>query len=342
MRTFFFTILALLVFFGTASTQSLPINSQQFFLDERVIEVTLTTDLKKLKTEKKVPTMQPATIQMRFSDSVEVTEQISVQPRGEYRKNNCDIASLMLQFKNTTKSKLSKLKKLKLVGGCNSDAASEELLLKEYLLYKIYNHLTNMSFRVRLMHVNYKDSRQKTKGYSQYAFLIEGTSDMAKRNNCVEIENTYIVTEQTNRQHTTMVAIFQYMIGNTDWAVPRYHNIKLMAPKNDTLANPYVIPYDFDYCGTVDAPYAVPPEQFNTTSVKERVYRGFGRTADEINQALTIFNEKKEQIFYTINNFSLLRERVRKDMSDYIQEFYKMITNKKQVKSIFIDGARKD
>jgi hypothetical protein len=41
---------------------------------------------------------------------------------------------------------------------------------------------------------------------------------------------------------------------------------------------PYTtIPYDFDYSGFVDAPYAVPPEGVSVTSVKSRHYRGFCR-----------------------------------------------------------------
>ena len=36
------------------------------------------------------------------------------------------------------------------------------------------------------------------------------------------------IISATNRNMMTMVAIFQYMIGNTDWAVPNEHNIKLI------------------------------------------------------------------------------------------------------------------
>ncbi len=342
MRKFISILLALILNYAIGHGQSFPINSQQFFLDDRVIEVSFTTDLKKLKSEKKVPAWQSAHISMSFSDSVQLSEVIQVQPRGHFRKDNCDLSSLMLQFKNATSPKLSRLKRLKLVGGCNPGTSSEELLLKEFMLYKIYNHLTSMSFRVRLLHVNYKDSRQKAKPYSQYAFLLENIGELAKRNNCREMDSIEFHTESTNRQHTTLVAIFEYMIGNTDWSVPKYHNIKLLVPNNDTMAHPYVVPYDFDYTGSVNAPYAIPIEQLGINSIRERVYRGFGRTLDELNIALEIFKSKKEVILYTINNFTLLRERVRKDMIDYIEDFYKTIGNKREVKSIFIDGARKD
>src|SRR5687767_12923408 len=166
MKRFCCIILAFILCQATLG-QSFPVTRQPFFLDDKVIEVTFTTDIKKLRTEKKVPAWQPANITMQFSDTSTISEQIRVQPRGIYRKNNCDIAALMLNFKNPTAPKLSPLKKLKLVGGCSSSKNDEELLLKEYLVYKIYNFISVMSFRVRLLHINYKDSKEKIKPYSQ-------------------------------------------------------------------------------------------------------------------------------------------------------------------------------
>jgi hypothetical protein len=161
-------------------------------LDDSLIEVTLTTDIRNLRTAKKVPTWQPATITMHFSDTLEITEQIRVRPRGITRKDICDIASLSFNFKDSLAPRLSHLKQLKLVGSCNMGNTNEEFLLKEYLVYKIYNILSIMSFRVRLLHVSYRDSKQKVKSYSQYAFLIEDMKDMADRNNCVEVKNKKI------------------------------------------------------------------------------------------------------------------------------------------------------
>ncbi|MEO6452832.1 MAG: hypothetical protein ABIN97_02105 [Ginsengibacter sp.] len=335
-------ILIFLLHYHAAAGQTLPINRQLFFLDETPIEVTLTTDIKKLRNDKKTPVWQTTSIIMQFSDTSIITEQIRVKPRGIYRKNNCDIAALMLDFKNASSPGLSPLKSLKLVGGCHSNASDEALLIKEYLAYKIYNFISIMSFRVRLMHVTYKDSKQKVKPYSQYAFLIEDIKDLADRNNCVEIKNKTFNTEATNRQHINLVSIFQYMIGNTDWSVPVRHNIKLMVPKNDTFARPYPVAYDFDYAGLVNASYAVPDETLGTTSVTERVYRGFGRNMDELQTNLDIFKEKKEQIMFYIKNFTLLSENNKKGITRYLEDFYKIIDTKKSSKTVFIDNARKE
>ena len=340
MRRLCCIILTLVLHHQVTSAQSLPINRQAFFLDDKVIEVTFTTDIKKLRTEKKVPAWQPANITMHLSDTSVITEQIRVQPRGIDRKNNCDIAALMLNFKNPESPKLSPLKKLKLVGGCGSGKNDEDLLLKEYLVYKIYNFLSFMSFRVRLLHINYKDSKEKFKPYSQYAFLIEDMKDLAERNNCVEKKRRVFGLDGADRQQFNFVCLFQYMIGNTDWSIRQYHNIKLMAPKTDTFARPYVVPYDFDFAGFVNAPYAMPNEGLGITSVSERLYRGFARNMDELQINLEIFKEKEDMVMFYVNNFPLLNGKVKKDVIRYLEEFYDTIDNKKSVKAFFITGAR--
>jgi len=70
--------------------------------------------------------------------------------------------------------------------------------------------------------------------------------------------NQTFATEATNRQQNNFVSIFQYMTGNTDWAVPNYHNIKTDGTKERHHLPTISVPYDFDYAGFVDAPYAVP------------------------------------------------------------------------------------
>src|SRR5687767_5452231 len=107
MRKFCCIIFTVLLNLQVTLGQSSLLNRQHFFLDDRVIEVSLTTDIKKLRTEKKVPAWQPCSITMRFSDTLVISEEIRVQPRGIYRKFNCDIAALMLNFKNLSSPKLS-------------------------------------------------------------------------------------------------------------------------------------------------------------------------------------------------------------------------------------------
>ncbi|MFZ9388214.1 MAG: hypothetical protein ACO25B_10060, partial [Chitinophagaceae bacterium] len=89
-----------------------------------------------------------------------------------------------------------------------------------------------------------------------------------------------------------------------------------------------------------DASYAVPADVIGTEKVTERVYRGFPRQMEEVQAKLDIFRAKKEAILSAVRDFSLLSERTRKGMVNYLEDFFRIIESKAQVQSIFIDNAR--
>jgi len=141
----------------------------------------------------------------------------------------------------------------------------------------------------------------------------------------------------------TKVALFQYMISNGDWGVPVNHNIKLIFAKN-TDVFPFLVPYDFDHSGFVNADYALPPvlftERFGVEKVTERVYRGYHRTMEELQATLELFRGKKEAIHSLIMNLQPLTTRTRNGATGFINEFYKIINDSRKVQDIFIDNAR--
>ncbi len=320
--------------------QSQVVDSIKFFDEDGIIEMTLTTDIAKMQKEKGVNMFQPATVGLRFPDNSIVAEPVTVAPRGHFRREYCNIPPILIDFSTPTSPRLSPLGKLKLVIGCGSNGNDEQLLLKEYLIYKMYNLLDDKSFRVRLLKVNYIDTRNKVKTFWQYAFLIEDDKDLAIRNNCIKKPKAQYASESTDRETMTKVAVFEYMISNGDWSVPNNHNIRLIYEKNNPAALPYAVPYDFDHSGFVNASYATPNELLGTESVTERVYRGFPRTMEELQKTLDIFRAKKESITALINNCTYLQTKVKKEAVDYLNEFYKTINDKRQVQSVFIDNAR--
>jgi hypothetical protein len=110
--------------------------------------------------------------------------------------------------------------------------------------------------------------------------------------------------------------------------------------RDSSAAMPYAIPYDFDYSGLVNAEYAVPDEMLGTTTVRERVYRGFPRTMQEIQEASRLFQSKKQEIYDLIRNFGPLEKRDKDDMIKFLDEFYAEISDPGKAKRAFIDNAR--
>ena len=133
---------------GCSLLQAQPIDSVQFFTDDRVVEMTLTTDIRNLQTEKKLNVYQPASVVVNFPDNTLISEGIRLCARGHFRRDYCKIPPILLNFHNPTSPKLNQLGKLKLVIGCGTSGEDEQLIFKEYLIYKIYNLLeVNKSYR---------------------------------------------------------------------------------------------------------------------------------------------------------------------------------------------------
>src|SRR6478672_5599932 len=297
------------------------IDPVKFFESDSVLEATLSWDIGKFIRNSAKPEYFPATFSCKVADS-SVSEQIRVIARGHVRREICYLPPIKINFHNNTSPKLYPLNSLKLVSACFENSNGDQLLLKEYLVYKMYNLITEKSFRVRLMSLVYEDSNPKKKPYSGHAFLIESDKALGKRIECKELKNVRAHSEYTDRDQMTIFAIFQYMIGNTDFGVSANHNIILMQPK-DSTARPVVVPYDFDYAGIVDAYYAVPNEGLEIENVRQRLYRGFARSEEELNEAIAIFNKQKEPIYSLVKNFDLLTEKNRKIIIDYLDDFYK-------------------
>ncbi len=323
--------------------QDKVVSRKQFFLDTSVVEVVLKTDIKKLIKQKANPAFQPAQLTWKKADSTgDVKEAVRIRLRGNNRRETCNLASLMLDFRvEGENSRLKNLKEMKWVAPCMKSQDGEQFVLKEYLIYKMYNELTDKSFRVRLLRITFEDELEKQKGYTQYGFAIEHVDDLKDRIGCVEEKEKVYTFNQTHYYQTTLVSIFQYMIGNTDWSIGNYHNVKMLIPEDSPTVKPFIIPYDFDFAGAVNAPYAVPAESRPITKVTERYYLGAPRTFEMVKSITNLFMEKKGNINKLIMNWPLLNGFHRKEMANFINEFYEILESDKAIRTAFVDFANK-
>ncbi|HET6768815.1 MAG TPA: hypothetical protein VFH08_15490 [Chitinophagaceae bacterium] len=340
MNRIFSSLLIAFIIYLPVSAQK--VDRAKFFEEESIINASIEMDLKDLLSKKALKRYLPGTFTMTLKDGTTFTEKMEATARGNFRRETCYMPGLKLNFRKDSTSSLYKFKEVKLVNGCSPGSDAGQLVIKEFLVYKIYNLLTDMSLRVRLLNLSFKDVSGKRKPYTQFGFLIEDVDDMAKRNKMVEVEGTPYNTEQTNRDQMTLVTLFEYLIGNTDWSVPAYHNIKLIGPKDDRNVRPYVVAYDFDICGFVDPPYATIDEQLQDkiSTVTERLNRGFPRTMEELKIAVKLFNERKEKIIGVIKDNEFLNAKEKSRVVSYVEDFYKTINNDRELNRIFVEGGR--
>lgn len=340
MRKYFF--LSLLFFVAQfCQSQTNAYKRLDLFEKEDPLELSIKTDMKNLigKKEKGKPIY--SSLVWKSGDSV-ITSPVNVNARGNFRRQECYVPPLKFDFDTATAPQFKGLGGIDLTCQCKLGASFEQLVYREYMAYKIYNIITEKSQRVRLVKLTVEDVEGKKKPTTVPGFFIEDLDVTAKRNACHKIKLEKLHTENTDRRQMTLVAMFEYMIGNTDWSVYANHNIKLIQDTGIVNANakPYAVAYDFDFSGLVNAPYAIPDPLLGTENVSIRVYRGFPREIGELKEMAALFISKKEAIFAAINESKQLDSRTKKDMINYLDEFFDIIKDERKLKTEFIDNAR--
>jgi hypothetical protein len=228
--------------------------------------------------------------------------------------------------------------RLKLVTHCQSSASFQQYVLLEYAAYRLLNVLTPLSLRVRLATIDYVEADSERTLATRLGFLIEDVDDAARRNGLVELETGAVAVARLSRRHAGRVAVFQYMIGNLDWAMHAgppgedcCHNGKLLAAAPDAAADLIPVPYDFDHAGIVDPPYATPPPQVPVASVRVRRYRGFCIHNAEAQAAAAEMLTRRAELNAALASVPQLDERVRRRALAYLNGFFEAIASPEAV-----------
>ncbi len=325
------------MFYGLSSAQvkKEKLSLFEYLVQNDVSEITLKTDMKQLKKNTFKEEYQPAELSFYKADNTKLSFEITVRTRGSMRKKICYFPSMKLNFlKPDLKANgFKSTDKYKLVCQCQGGKAAEQLLLKEYLAYKLYNIITESSFRVHLFTINYIDTR-KNKKKKRYGILIESEKELAKRLNAVELEADSVDLKKVERENILQMGMFQYMIGNTDYSMLHMHNLMAIQLKNSDAA--FLIPYDFDYSGLVDARYAIPNPEMPIRTVKDRWFNISGCNRMEIEKQVEDYKSHKDEAMEYTRNFTLLNKNTLAASVKYISEFFKIIEDPREVKSQFV------
>lgn len=267
---------------------------------------------------------------------------IQLSARGITRRTRdvCSFPPLRVEFmqKPAATSLFAHQGRLKLVTHCQPSENYQQQLLLEYSAYRIFNLLSPMSFRARLATVDYQEPNGKAV-VTRWGFFLEDIDDVARRNGMTRpVLGARIQSTLLERRQAARVGLFEYMIGNLDWSMragpegePCCHNSRLIAPKGVSILTP--VPYDFDYSGLVDAPYAVPPEGFPINSVRNRYFNGYCRLNAETLAAAAEFRAKRPAIEALYSGIPGMSDRIRAKALAYIASFYEVIATDESVQS---------
>lgn len=298
---------------------------------KEAVNVVIETDLDSIINVRKRNTYQPAKFTYENDKGAQIDCAIKIKPRGKYRRRFCDFPTIKLNFsKKALKADgMAKYDDYKLVTHCLDDKKeSKENVLREYLVYKMYNVLSDKSYRVQYLNITYVDSKGKKNSLKRTGFLIEDTGELEDRIGVEIHPEPKLPMDSFDIEQYNFVALFQYMIGNVDWrASPFTKNTKAMKIKGkDTYE---LIPYDFDFSGVVNVSYQRLAAHLNQKDAQQRIFLGSIKKQKELKANFELFKSKKEALLQLIDNFELLPKHSRKQIRKYIESFYKDIADGK-------------
>ncbi len=303
-------------------------------------EVVLQTNFDSLIKNKKISSESyPGTILFSSGLGEEFKTKVKIEPRGRSRRKVCSsMPPLKIDFPKKALKELGLFPgcdKLKLVTNCNDTEDSDQVLMKEYWIYNLYNHVTPQSYQVFPVKITYVNSNDPTDKIERFAFFIESNEELELRlkGKATDAFGTTPAQIDATSYHNTL--LFNYMIGNLDWDIKVQRNIKLIQP--DAGGQPILVPYDFDFSGLVKAPHARLNPDYGQKNIEQRFPQGKFPDKATLMATAKRFSELQKTGFRCYMDCPILEKSVKKKMTKYINSFFGILKDKAYLQELFLE-----
>lgn len=313
------------------------------FASREPLSISIEGPLKTLIRERSKEEYYQGLLRFTGTDGEERVLDLQFRARGNYRrrKSTCWFPPVRLNFKKkqVEGTVFEDQNILKLVTHCRPGSKKhDQYVLKEELAYRIFNLHTPVSFRSRLLRVNWVDTENKNKSEERYGFLIEHKSELEQRLDLEDAALPGARYSQLNPEQSAVAAVFEYMIGNTDFSMiagPKgedcCHNGLLLRAADGEI---FFVPYDFDMSGIVDAPYAEPNPRFELRDVTSRLYRGNCRFNPQLGDTVALYLGNQERVMRLVDEQPGLEDSHRKKLRGFLGRFYEDLSRPKRVRNL--------
>jgi hypothetical protein len=306
------------------------------FLSHDTLEVEITAPLSTLVRERSDTEYLAGAFSYTEADGTPVEMDIKIRARGNFRHRNCDFPPVTLNFRKSQVegTLFDRQDKLKMVVHCKITRRYEQSVLREYLAYRLLNTMTDLSFGVRLLQVVWTDSEERMGTMVRSAFLIEHKDRLSARIGLQEQQLESAEVGAVKPDHLNLVSMFQYLIGNVDFSPIAgsnnecCHNYAMFGKGVDSLV---AIPFDFDFAGIVNAPNAVPDTERGVERLGQRVYRGYCVNNGHVGDSVDRFIQARETLYALVAEQEALEPSVRRNIAEYMDEFYAVIDDPREV-----------
>jgi len=323
------------------------VSAQPLFDSSETINVTIEAPMRQLIQNKLRKPEFDAVLSYQDESGVEQVLPVKLTTRGNSRLETCSFPPLRLTIDadQASDTVFAGQHKLKMVTQCERSSYAKDWLLLEFGIYRVYNAITDYSYRVRRLQVTYRDSKSKLWERTYPAFIIESTGAVASRLQRKSARPPSVDIKQYSVKESAHNLLFQYLIANTDFSIKRgtsgegcCHNARVLAVpgKQD---NWVALPYDFDQAGIINTDYALPSKKLPISRVSQRLYRGFCSHNEALRDSIELFNENREHITATLVSPELRKRKIKRTQK-YVDEFYEIINDPDELDAEILNNCR--
>lgn len=308
---------------------------QPLFADQQTLHVRIDAPLSDIQRERDSDDYHDGTLAYIDDAGVEHVLDVKLRARGKFRRQRdiCPFPPIRLNFRKqqVDGTVFAGQDKLKLVTHCRTGSARyEQHLLREMIAYRLFQVLTEQSFSVRLLRISWNDSSDDQERFEQYGFVIEDEDRLGDRLGTQVTDAEYSFPSQLDPAQATLVGVFQYLIGNTDFSMLRgpegndcCHNVTLYDHGHGYLP----VPYDFDSSGIVNAPYAEPNARYKIPRVTARVYLGRCQHNERLDETLRQVAGARQALLEVVRTQEGLEPGTARSVTRYIEGFFKDVAD---------------
>jgi hypothetical protein len=301
------------------------------FVDLAPLQLTITAPLRTLSRNRRAREEVPGSVMVRDDSGAVAALDVDLRVRGNSRLDVCSYPPLRLDFKRreTAGTVFAGQNRLKLVTLCKDLAQYREFLALEFSIYRAFNALTSSSYRVRWAEIDYIDTdNRRPEPQRRAAFLIEDDTELATRTDMEIWDSEKLDLDEIDPASMALLSVFQFMIGNTDWAgttaAPGESCCHNGAVFRNHAGLAVVVPYDFDQSGLVDADYARPSADLPIRSVRQRLYRGYCAFNDWLPPAFERIAEARDSLRVALTTAELSMRTVQR-VDRYLDDFFAIV-----------------
>ena len=343
-----FLAMLLVAVFGASGSLAKDGEPKALFRAQDTIQITLDAEFALLARIAKRKT-RPFPATLTYGDEV---HQVTVEARGKARRKRfCDFPPLRIRFSQKKGEKPRKgslfrgQKSLKIVTHCRRSPGHQKFIFRELAAYRLFEVMSELHLKTRPAQINYTFKGKSVA--DRIGFFIEDADDAARRLGLKEVDLPKIRRSQLSASDAARVALFQYMIGNTDYSTIRSpagsdccHNVKLLGLGKKSTEQLVPVAYDFDSSGLVDAPYAKPSKKSKLRSVRARLYRGFCEHSSVTRALVPEVLGKRQAFIAAVQSVQGMDERSKSKAVSYLEGFFETLSDSSKMDTLLFKKCK--